>query len=669
MSEFDDPSSHGFMRKVRRAVVGEARDVRDHSIFHKLSLIAFFAWIGLGADGLSSSSYGPEEAFRALAGHPYMSIFIGIASAVTIFIISASYIQIINLFPTGGGGYLVASKLLHPTVGMVSGCALLIDYVLTITLSIASGVEALLSFLPASFHAFKVEFAIGGVLVLTMLNLRGVKESVYTIMPVFLLFLATHVFLILYVIVAHAFDIGSVGVEAVNEFQGSVQEIGLAGTMMLIMRAYSMGAGTYTGIEAVSNGMPILRDPKEETAHRTMQYMAWSLAITVLGLMFAYAVYHVIPSPTKTLNAVLLETMTGKWDSNIGYAFVLMTLISEAGLLFVAAQTGFLDGPRVLANMAVDRWFPTRFATLSDRLVTQNGILLMGAASLLLMMVSNGSVHYLVILYSINVFITFSLSQTGMVRHWWLARKSDPTWVKRIAINGIGVLLTLSILISVIVMKFEEGGWITLCVTGLLASGMMIIKRHYNKTFRLIRKLDERLITTIEDTRRTISETGSADRAKRSTGPRKTAVLLVNGWSGLGLHTLFMMMRSFKDVFNHFVFVQIGVIDAGNFKGAEELQHLEDHIQEECDKYVTFMREQGYEAEPVTGLGTDVVQEFEKLYPSIIEKNPGAVFFCGQLVFPRDSQWTRILHNYTAFSLQRLLYARGVPIVILPVRV
>ena len=178
--------------------MGRAHDLRDPAIFHKLSLIAFFAWVGLGADGLSSSCYGPEEAFRALGGHIFLGVFVALGTAITVFIIASSYSQIIELFPTGGGGYLVASKLLSPSLGMISGCALLIDYVLTITLSVASGADAIFSFLPPTLYPFKLSFAVLGLLVLIVLNMRGVKESVMPLIPIFLTFLLTHVFVIIY---------------------------------------------------------------------------------------------------------------------------------------------------------------------------------------------------------------------------------------------------------------------------------------------------------------------------------------------------------------------------------------------------------------------------------------------------------------------------------------
>src|SRR5512146_1935754 len=162
-----------FIHRLKTLIIGGKHDIEDRNIFHQLALIAFFAWVGLGADGLSSSCYGPEETFLALQGHTYLAIFVAIMSGITVLTIAASYSQIIELFPAGGGGYLVASKLLSPSLGMVSGCALLIDYVLTIALSIASGADAIFSFLPPGLHSFKIALAITGVIALTALNLRG----------------------------------------------------------------------------------------------------------------------------------------------------------------------------------------------------------------------------------------------------------------------------------------------------------------------------------------------------------------------------------------------------------------------------------------------------------------------------------------------------------------
>lgn len=659
------------LKRFKMLIMGDARSISDPGIFHKLSLIAFFAWVGLGVDGLTSSCYGPEEAFLALGTHSHLSIFVALGSVITIFVISASYHQIIELFPAGGGGYLVASKLISPSVGMISGCALLIDYLLTITLSVASGADALFSFLPPQYLDYKLLVAVAGVCVLILLNLRGVKESVVPLVPIFLVFIVTHAIAIIYAIAVNAANVPEMAGAIGTDIQKTNSELGFVGMIFLILRAYSMGAGTFTGIEAVSNGIPILRDPKVQTAKRTMNYMATSLAITVAGLMVAYLLFNVRYVPGKTLNAVLFETLTVNWGG-AGSVFVLVTLISEATLLFVAAQTGFLDGPRVLSSMALDRWAPGRFASLNDRLVTQNGILIMGVAAIILMLYSGGSVKFLVILYSINVFITFSLSQLGMVRHWWRARKKTSHWRKKLTVNGIGLVLTTFILVSVVVLKFNEGGWITIFITGSLIFFAIIIRRHYGRTRKLLKRLNG-LVEVAGAEMKNIAnkqKTGAEQKSEIACNPKeKTAVLFVNGFSGTGLHTLFNIIRLFQGIYKNFVFVQIGLVDSGVFKGAGEIESLQEHIRKDCQRYVEYMRAHGYYAESVTSIAVDIIDETVLLAPKIIERFPNAIFFAGQLVFPEDTFFTRWLHNYSAFAIQRRFYHRGIPIVILPIRV
>lgn len=657
-------------QRLKCIVIGGARDPHDQHLFHKLSLIAFFAWVGLGADGLSSSCYGPEEAFRALGSHTYLGIFVALATAITIFVISASYSQIIELFPSGGGGYLVASKLLSPSVGMIAGCALLIDYVLTISLSVSSGAAAILSIpafhiSPGHFESLKLTVAVIGVVGLTILNLRGVKESVMIIVPIFLLFIFTHGFAILYSIITHLINIEPVIERTALDVNRANAELGFLGMGVLILRAYSMGAGTFTGIEAVSNGMTILREPRVQTGKRTMRYMAISLAVTVMGLMIAYLLYQVEPVKDKTLNAILFGHIITGWNPQVGVTFVFITLFSAAGLLFVAAQTGFIDGPRVLANMALDRWFPTRFANLSDRFAMKNGILIMGTAALITVIMTKASVDTMVVLYSINVFITFCLSQSGMVRHWQTAPRGEPHRYKKMAINGIGLILCLFILVMVIVLKFREGGWITLVVTGGLVGVALLVRNHYSKAYKMLGRLNS-LVTATE-----ISEKHAEMQIESSPfDPKeKTAVLLVNGFSGLGLHTLFSVLRMFKGTFKNFIFVQVGVLDAGTFKGTQELENLNRQVNEGLAKYVRFMERHGYHAEAYSSIGNDIVEEVSKLATRILAKYSDTIFFGGQLVFEEESFATRLLHNYAVFSVQRRLYRRGVPFFILPVRV
>jgi len=656
-----DMSENSLMRAMKNLFIGRERDLADNHLFHKLSLVALLAWVGLGADGLSSSCYGPEEAYKVLLAFPHLAVFVALMAAATVVIICVSYSQIIALFPAGGGGYLVASRLLSPTAGVISGSALLIDYVLTISISVASGMDALFSFLPASWLAWKLAASVGGILFLTILNLRGVRESVLFLAPVFAAFLITHGFAVFYAFGAHASALATLPGDTLNAVHGASAQFGLIGMFALLLRAYSMGAGTYTGIEAVSNGLPILREPRVRTGRRTMVLMAISLAGMVAGLLVAYLLIGVHPVEGKTLNAVLLEQLAAGWPGWLGSTFVKLALTSAAALLLIAAQAGFLDGPRVLANMALDRWMPARFTALSDRFVTQNGVLIMGFASLAVLVFTRGDVELLVVLYSINVFITFSLSQAGMVRHWWQVRKEDPSWMWRFVINAVGFSLTFFILVTLTWMKIFSGGWVTIVMTSALIAIAFAVRRHYDGVRKQIANLD-----SIVEAAELPAQPGAKDFAPTS---NRTAVVFVNGFNGLGLHTLLGAVRLFGGGFRRMVFVQIGILDAGNFKGSDEIDRLRTHVKHEADRYVSFVRARGGEADAVTAVGHEVLDELGKLLPGLIEKNPNVIFFTGQLVFERETFLSRFLHNYTAFALQRRLFLRGLPCAIVPIRV
>ena len=647
---------------LKTLFIGKAKDIHDSDIFHKLSLAAILAWVGLGADGLSSSCYGPEETMKALLIHPALAMFVALACVITIGVICVSYSQIIELFPSGGGGYLVASKLLSPSAGVVSGSALLVDYVLTIALSIAAGADALFSVLPAEWLDYKLTTAIVATLLLIIMNLRGVKESVIVWAPIFFVFLATHVFAVVYGFFAHAGNLPQIAATAIEDVSKAHADLGWWKIAGLLLTAYSLGAGSYTGIEAVSNGLPILQEPRVATGRRTMIYMGVSLAFMVGGLLMMYQFYGTLPKDGTTMNAVLFAQITESWPPAVSSSFIWISMFSAAALLFIAAQTGFLDGPRVMASMAVDRWFPTRFASLSDRFVAQNGIILMGFAALILIWVSKGSVSWLVVLYSINVFVTFSLSQLGMVIHW-SKEHSDPKWRRKLAINLIGFLMTATILVALVIIKFDEGGWVTVLVTGSIVALAFAINRHYREAHEKLIRLD----TLIE------AFGSEADNKPKSSPPcdplAKTAVIFVNGFNGLGIHTTLAIQRIFPGVFKNYIFVEIGVVDAGNFKGASEIDHLEITVARETQRYADYMNSHGLHAESVHEIGTDIVNTARALGQTLAEKFPNLMFFGGQLVFEDENYFTRILHNFAVFGLQRTFFQHGLPFFVLPVRV
>ena len=648
--------------KVEKILLGEEKNVRDPRIFHKLSLIAFFAWVGLGADGLSSSNYGPQEAFLTLGDHRHLALYLAIMTALTVITISASYSQIIELFPTGGGGYVVATKLLGPAFGLVSGCALVVDYMLTISISISSGVEAILSFLPPGYFSYKLTFILLITISLILLNLRGVKESVATLTPIFVLFFVSHAAVILYGIFSHVSATPTLFADTIRETRQGIQQIGFGAMAFILLRGYSMGAGTYTGIEAVSNGLQILRPPQVRTGKKTMIYMAASLAFTAGGLLVCYLLTNVQHVAGKTLNASLLQNLIGTWKIGgfpLGVWLLGIILLSEGAILFVAAQTGFIDGPRVLGNMAIDSWVPNRFMHLSERLVVQNGILFMGIASILILVFTRGSVQVLIVMYSINVFITFSLSQLGMCLHWVKTRA--PHRGKKLTINLLGLLMSLSILAVTVTIKFGQGGWITLVITVSFIAVCVLVRRHYNRVKGLMKRLDTVMIQ--------VQKMAPQHEAPARDELAPTAVLFVRNFGGLGIHSFLNIHRIFPNYFKNFVFFSIGVVDWKNFKGAEEVKNLENHIAGELRKYVRLANNFGFHAEAVHSIEIDTLAAVEERCEEIQRKYNKSVFFVGKLVFEEENLLTRFLHNQTAYSIQRILQFRGIPTIVMPIRV
>jgi amino acid transporter len=644
--------------RVARLLFGPPRDLSDRRIFYRLSVVAFLAWVGLGADGLSSSSYGPQEAFRTVGEHVYLAIPIAGLTMATVFIISACYSRIIERFPHGGGGYVVATALLGGRVGVISGCALLVDYVLTITVSIAAAGDALFSFLPPAWHQFRLPMEVLLIAGLTTINIRGVKESILTMVPVFLLFVITHLILIVGGTVVHASNLPAVVSEIHGGFRMGYASLGLGGMLLLLVHAYSLGGGTYTGIEAVSNGLPIMREPRVQTARRTMLYMATSLAFTAGGLMVCYLLWNVRAIPGKTFNAVLSESVAS--GLSLGHSFVVLTLLSEGALLVVGAQAGFIDGPRVLANMAIDSWVPRRFSALSERLTTRNGIILMGAAALAALLYAHGDVRRLVVMYSINVFLTFSLSMLGMARSLFGQRRTGRPWRRQFTLFAAGFTFCVTILGMTVFEKFGEGGWVTLLVTTLVVLSCFWIRRHYRTVTAKLATLYASLAAIPR-----LSQTppGPVDPSK------PTAAVLVGGYSVLGIHTTLAAFRAFPGQFKNVVFLSVGVIDSGAFKAEPTLDQLRQRTDGELKKYVELMNGQGIPATYRMAIGTDVVAELEQLCLDAAKEFPQVTFFAGQLVFQRERWYQPLLHNETAFALQKRLQLPGYTMVILPARV
>jgi hypothetical protein len=447
----------------------------------------------------------------------------------------------------------------------------------------------------------------------------------------------------------------------ITETTGLARDTSWFFTLALLLKAYSLGGGTYTGIEAVSNNVNILAEPRVRTGRVTMFYMACSLAFTAGGIILLYLLWNAAPAAGQTLNAVAFRAILadlGLQGPAAGIALA-ATLAFEAGLLLVAANTGFLGGPAVLANMALDSWVPHQFRYLSSRLVTQNGVLLMGAAAAAALLASGGRVDLLVVLYSINVFLTFSLSLLGLCRYW-IRNRSEAGWLRRLLLSLTGLLVTASILVVTVLEKFLEGGWVTILLTGTVVALCLAVRGHYHATRARIQEVDRVFAS---------QPPGPCAHAPEIDPQAPTAVFIVGSSRGGGLHALLWVLRMFPGHFRNVVFLSARTVDAQAYGGDGDIERLRAAATLTLDDFVAFCRSHGLAATSRLAFGTDPVDTLTGMCRDLSAEFPHAVFFTSRLVFRTDNLFTRLLHNQAALAIQRRLHFDGLQMVILPMKI
>ena len=651
------------MKKLKTLLLGKPLDPLSVNTRSGILLIAFFAWIGLGSDGLSSANYGPEMAFRALGTtHSYLALYIAIMMAATVFIIALSYNQVIELFPNGGGGYKVANRLLHPYAGVISGIALIIDYILTIAISISAASDALFSLLPAWLQGANLYFKLALVIVLTWLNLRGMKESIKVLTPIFVGFVLTHIALLTYGVIAHSNEYHSVYTHTITESKSMLQSSGWFTLLFLIFKAYSMGAGTYTGLEAVSNNVNILAEPRVRTGKYTMLYMALSLSIVAGGITLCYLLWQVTPVKGQTFNAILFYKMLG--NSWVGYIVWVITLFLEAGILLLGANTGFLGGPAVLSNMAVDKWLPGLFSSLSSRLVRQNAILFFGAGSLLIVALLDGHVDRLVILYSTSVFLTFSITLFALMRHWWQKRDNEKSWLRKCIIAFFGCFICVFILCVTVIEKLSSGSWLTLLIIFIFVYICLRIKRYYSKIRRIMNKYDAALSKHLVKAKLSALPTASEFSNSGYTG-----VIILDEFRGLGIHTVLNALKMFPENLENFVFLRVGTIDNSNLNKQHSLESLQKSIDEEEKFFTTWAIENGLNTKFYSKISVNVLQSYKELIDKVVAEEQNCLFFAGRIIARKVGLVSRILDFPLVLNLQNQLNSIGYNLIIMPMKI
>jgi len=419
------------------------------------------------SDALSSVAYGPEEILFALVlgGTALLHYSIPIAAGIVLLvaIVATSYFQTIHAYPSGGGAYIVAKENLGTYPGLVAGAALLIDYVLTVTVSISAGIAAITSAFPA-LREHTVVMCLVAILLIMVVNLRGVRESgrVFSI-PVYI-FIGSLVLLIVVSIAKYSFS----SPPPIQEYKEATSN-GIA--FFIILRAFASGCATLTGIEAVSNGVRAFKAPEARNAGITLIWMAITLGVLTMGIAFFADHYGILPNENETVLSQLARTVFSK-----GIIYYIIQFATSL-ILILAANTSFADFPRLSSIMASDRYLPRQLSSRGDKLVFSNGIVILGFLSVLLIVLFRGDTHALIPLYAVGVFTAFTLSQAGMVKHWLNARGKG--WLKNILINGIGTVTTAIVLVIIAVEKFTHGAWIVLIAIPSLVLLTQKIHQHY----------------------------------------------------------------------------------------------------------------------------------------------------------------------------------------------
>ena len=454
---------------LRRLIIGNPIDtaMAKHERITKVKALAVFS-----SDALSSVAYATEEILfvLVLAGSAGVQLLLPIAGAIVflLFIVGTSYFQTIHAYPSGGGAYIVSKENLGILPGLTAGGALMIGYVLTVTVSIAAGVGAMYSAIPALLP-YRVLIGIFAIALITIINMRGIKESATIFALPTYVFVATIMSLLIFGIYKMiAGSLLPVPLLAAEKLAATpVQAL----TLFLILRAFSAGCTALTGVEAISNGIPAFRPPESDNAGKTLISMIVILSTMFLGISVLANAIHAIPSESET---VLSQVGRAVFGPGLGYA---IPQAATALILILAANTAFADFPRLSSLIAKDGYLPRQLASLGDRLVFSNGIIFLGFLSAFLLIIFGGDTHRLLPLYAVGVFLSFTLSQTGMVVRWWRLR--GPGWQHSIAINGFGAFFTGIVTLVVAITRFTQGAWIVTLLIPLIVWAFLSVHRHY----------------------------------------------------------------------------------------------------------------------------------------------------------------------------------------------
>ncbi len=597
-----------FYSGLKRVLVGESLPT---SAYAEERLSNAEALAVLSSDALSSVAYATEEILLVLiaAGSAALtwSLPISVAIIALLAVVILSYRQTIRAYPNGGGSYIVARENLGLYPGLVAGGSLMIDYILTVTVSVSAGTAALTSAVPG-LQRYTVELCLVFVFLLTLANLRGVRESGRLFM------IPTYTFVVSVFLL--------IGLGLYQQATGQISqdapliEAKESINLFFILRAFSAGCTALTGVEAISDGVLAFKPPEWKNARLTLLYMGVILGFMFLGLTYLTNAYHIAPEEGQTVVSLLGRQILG--NGPIYYLLQVATLL----ILLLAANTSFADFPRLCYFLARDGYLPRQLAILGDRLVYSNGIIFLSVSAAILIVIFRGQVNAVIPLYAVGVFTSFTLSQAGMVRRWFDERTSG--WQASAVMNGLGAIATLVVLGVIVSTKFQGGAWLVVVAIPLVVSIFLAIHRHYQYVAdRLsIQEIAPRSYT-------------SGPRAEVGTHP---AVVVV-GQLNRGTLEALDYARSIAD---EIVAIHVDI-------GSTDREKLQQRWQELQADIPLIILDSPYRS--VVSPIVDFVTKFEARHPGVLST----------IIIPAfvtRNWWESILHNQTTFFLKTSLRAK-----------
>ena len=462
------------------------------------------------SDAISSSAYATEEILRVLivaaaGGALTYSIAVSIAIAGMLTIVSLSYRQVCRAYPSGGGAYVVARENLSQMAGLIAAAALLIDYVMTVAVSTASAIQQIQSVVPQVYE-YRIEIALASITLITIGNLRGLRESgnIFAIPTYLFVGLA-----LLIVGIGLSRIIGGTVVAVVPQAQAlqpGTETLGL----FLLLKAFAGGSVALTGVEAIANGVPAFKPPEAKNAGNTMISMAVILGVIFIGLTVIAHAFAVVPSIDNSGGPTVVAIIAGTALGPNSPLFVLFQA-STALILFLAANTSFNAFPRLAAILAEDGFMPRQFSFRGDRLAYSWGIVLLAGIAFTLLVIFNGDTHALIPLYAVGVFVCFTLSQSGMVRHWISSHESGWRW--RAVLNAFGGVLTAVVLAVVVSVKFRDGAYLVVILIPVIVAVMVFINRQYASSKRQLELRPDQVLGPLHRDERVVIPISTLNRA------------------------------------------------------------------------------------------------------------------------------------------------------------